>query len=304
MADDDTQGPAGWNDDERVRRWIIGARQREGQMVPINAELFAAADLQPGEAVLDVGCGTGTTTTQAARVVGPTGRVTGSDISPVMIDAAREASDVAREASDVAREASDVAREASDVEGITWLVADAETYDFGEAGQDAVISRFGVMFFPDPVAAFANLARATRPGGRLVAAVWQTRDKVPLFEIPYATAAAVLDDLGLEYEPVGIADSQCSLGSHDRVVAVLGPAGWREIETRPTEQVIYVGGSMSPAEAAAGALDLGPIRGLIEGRPDDVRDQVRVALAAAFQPYFDGTGVALPGGFMIIIARR
>ena len=283
MADDDRQQPAGWNDDERVRRWIIGARQREGQMAPVSAELFAVADLQPGEAVLDVGCGTGTTTTQAAHLVGTTGQATGSDLSPVMIDSARES---------------------SDVESVTWLTADAQTYDFGEAGQDAIISRFGVMFFPDPVAAFANLARATRPGGRLVAAVWQTRDKVPLFDLPYATAAGVLDRLGLAYEPVGIADSQCSLGSHDRVVAVLEPAGWHDIETRPTEQTVHVGGSLSPAEAAAGALDLGPIRGLTEGRPDDVREQVRIALAAAFEPYFDGTGVALPGGFMIISARR
>jgi ubiquinone/menaquinone biosynthesis C-methylase UbiE len=279
----DNQAAAGWHDDERVRRWIIGARQREGQMVPISAELFAAANLQPGETVLDVGCGTGTTTVQAARAVGTTGRVTGSDISPVMIDTARES---------------------ADVEGITWLVADAETYDFGADDVDVVISRFGVMFFPDPVAAFANLARATRPGGRLVAAVWQTRDKVPLFDLPYATAAAVLDRLGLAYEPVAIDDSQCSLGSHDRVVAVLEPAGWRDIETRPTEQTIRVGGSLSPAEAAAGALDLGPIRGLLEGRPDDVRDQVRIALGEAFQPSFDGTGVAVPGGFMIITARR
>jgi SAM-dependent methyltransferase len=252
-------------------------------MAPVSAELFAAADLQQGEAVLDVGCGTGTTTTQAARLVGATGHVTGSDLSPVMIDSAAES---------------------AEVDGIDWLVADAETYDFGEASQDAVISRFGVMFFPDPVAAFANLARATRPGGRLVAAVWQTRDKVPLFDLPYATAAAVLDQLGLAYEPVAIDDNQCSLGSHDRVVAVLEPAGWRDIETRPTEQMVHVGGTLSPADAAAGALDLGPIRGLIEGRPDDVRDQVRIALAAAFEPYFDGTGVALPGGFMIISARR
>ena len=103
---------------------------------------------------------------------------------------------------------------------------------------------------------------------------------------------------------MGIADSQCSLGSHDRVVAVLEPAGWQRDRDAPTEQTVHVGGSLSPAEAAAGALDLGPIRGLIEGRPDDVRDQVRIALAAAFEPYFDGTGVALPGGFMIISARR
>ncbi|HEY5980641.1 MAG TPA: class I SAM-dependent methyltransferase [Microlunatus sp.] len=276
-------GTQGWNDDERVRRWIVGALQREGQMAPVSAELFAAADLQSGEAVLDVGCGTGSTTAAAARAVGATGRVIGSDLSPVMIETARTS---------------------ATVEGITWLVGDAQTYDFGEAGQDAVISRFGVMFFADPVAAFANLARATRPGGRLVAAVWQTRDRVPLFDLPYVAAAGVLDRLGLGYEPVDVADSQCSLGSHDRVVAALAPAGWREIETRPTEKQIYVGGALPPAEAAAGALDLGPIRGLVEGRPEAVRDQVRSALTTAFEAHFDGTGVLLPGGFMIVTARR
>ena len=285
MAEGGTRGPAGWNDEDRVRRWIAGAREREGQLTPISAELFAAADLQPGETVLDVGCGTGSTTVEAARAVGATGRVTGSDISPVMIDTAREGG-------------------SSEVDGITWLVADAQTYDFGAGTRDAVISRFGVMFFPDPVVAFANLARATRPGGRLVAAVWRTRDKVPLFDLPYVTAARVLDRLGLAYQPVDIADNQCSLGTHDRVVAVLEPAGWREIETRPTEQTVHVGGSLSPAEAAAGSLDLGPIRGFIEGRPDDVRDQVRIALEEVFEPFFDGTGVALPGGFMIVTARR
>jgi SAM-dependent methyltransferase len=283
MAEGGTRGPAGWDDEDRVRRWIAGAREREGQLAPISAELFAAADLQPGETVLDVGCGTGSTTVEAARAVGATGRVTGSDISPVMIDTARED---------------------SQVDGITWLVADAQTYDFGAGTCDAVISRFGVMFFPDPVVAFANLARATRPGGRLVAAVWRTRDQVPLFDLPYVTAARVLDRLGLDYQPVDIADNQCSLGTHERVVSVLQPAGWRQIETRPTEQSVYVGGARPPAEAAAGSLDVGPIRGLIEGRPDDVRDQVRTALEEVFRPFFDGTGVALPGGFMIVTARR
>ena len=72
-------------------------------------------------------------------------------------------------------------------------MADAQTYDFGAGVFDAIISRFGVMFFPDPVAAFTNLAQATAPGGRLVAAVWRTRDHVPLFDLPYAAAATVLD---------------------------------------------------------------------------------------------------------------
>lgn len=284
MSDDATEQPTGWADADRVARWIAGAALRETQMAPVSAELFEVASLQPGETVLDVGCGTGPTTEQAARAVGATGHVTGTDIAPAMVDAARAG---------------------STVDDISWLVADAQTHDFGPSRFDVVLSRFGVMFFPDPVAAFTNLAGATRPGGRLVAAVWQTRDRVPLFDLPYETAAGVLDRLGLPYAPVAIDDNQCSLGSDDRLRAVLEPAGWRDLRTRPAERSITVGGASSPAEAAAGALDLGPIRGLLDGRPDEVRDQVREALTVVFARYADDTGaVVLPGGYLIVSARR
>lgn len=283
MTDDATEPPTGWADADRVQRWIAGAVQRETQMASVSADLFATAALQPGETVLDVGCGTGPTTEQAARAVGPGGRVTGTDIAPAMVEAARASSRVA---------------------GVTWQVADAQTHDFGAGTFDVVLSRFGVMFFPDPVAAFANLARATRPGGRLAAAVWRTRDQVPLFELPYATAVAVLDRLGLAYEPVAIDDNQCSLGDPHRVRALLGSAGWRDPEVRPTERSIEVGGATSPAEAAAGALDVGPIRGVLDGRPEEVREQVRQALTTVFATYADGGRVLLPGGYQIVTARR
>lgn len=251
-------------------------------MTPISDELFAAATLQPGETLLDVGVGTGPSTNRAASAVGPSGRVVGTDISPVMIEAARSTA----------------------VPGVEWLVADAQTYDFGEGTFDAVISRFGVMFFPDPVAAFANLGRATRAGGRLAMAVWQTRDKVPLFDLPYSAAAAVLDELGLPYQPVAADEHQCSLGTPERVASVLVPAGWQDVETRPTSRVIRLNGERTPADAAADSLDIGPIRELMAGRPPEVRDAVRERLATAYEPLFDGTGVAVPGGFMIVTARR
>lgn len=280
------QQPAGWSDDERVRRWIAGARQRESQLTPITEALFAAAALEPGERVLDVGCGTGSTTIRAAGLVGPRGHVLGADIAPAMIETARA-----------------VAEEARTV-GIQWLIADAQTHDFGASVFDVVLSRFGVMFFADPAAAFTNLARTTRPGGRLIAAVWQVRDQVPLFQIPYQTAARVLDELGLPYEPVPIDDSQCSLGTPQLVRAALEPGGWRDIEIYPSKAILHVGGGLTPAEAAREMLDIGPIRGLTDGRPEDVREQVRAALATAFEPLYDGTGVTVPAGFLTVTARR
>lgn len=283
----DQQQPAGWSDDERVRRWIAGAAQREVQMIPVSDELFGRAALQDGEAVLDVGIGTGPTTLRAAALVGPDGEVVGTDVAPAMVEVAER-----------------VAAGNPAAAQIRWVVADAQTYDFGEADFDVVISRFGVMFFPDPVAAFANLGRATKPGGRLAMAVWQTRDTVPLFDLPYQAAAAVLDERGLAYEPVPVDDSQCSLGSDETVREVLAAAGWTAVEVHRTQAVIHVGGSISAEQASREALDMGPIRGLLDGRPDEIRDAVRARLAVEFAARYDGTGVAVPGGFTIVTARR
>ncbi|MDN5769889.1 MAG: methyltransferase domain-containing protein [Microlunatus sp.] len=280
--------PAGWHDQERIQRWIAGAQRREAQMIPVSAELFAAADLRPGESVLDVGCGTGPTTVAAAQAVGRQGRVVGIDLSPQMIDTARERSGV----------------DGPDAGALEWRVADAQTYGFGAEAFDAVISRFGLMFFSDPVAAFANLAQATRPGGRLAAVVWQIRDRAPIFAVPYRCAQTVLDRCRLPYTPVAIDDNQCSLGTVDRVERVLAPAGWRDIAARPTEQSLYLGGPVPPETAAETMLDTGPIRGLLEGRSADVVAEVRAEILAEFSRHYDGTGVRVSGGFMVVTARR
>ncbi|MDZ4236127.1 MAG: class I SAM-dependent methyltransferase, partial [Dietzia sp.] len=121
---------------ERVARWLQQSEGIERQLAPASAVLLDTAALQPGERLLDVGCGTGPTTRDAAAAVGPSGRVTGLDISADMIEAARSVSP----------------------ESIDWIVADVATWDPPPGAWDVVISRFGVMFFADPVTVFANLA--------------------------------------------------------------------------------------------------------------------------------------------------
>lgn len=118
-------------DPERVASWLRRAEGLERQLAPVSAVLFAAADLQPGERVLDVGCGSGPTTREAAAVVGTSGRVTGIDVSADMIEAARAASSPS----------------------IEWIVADVATWEPPPTVWNVVISRFGVMFFDDPPAA-------------------------------------------------------------------------------------------------------------------------------------------------------
>jgi SAM-dependent methyltransferase len=138
-------------DDERAALWLANVDARERQLQPVSDALFDRANLQPGECVLDVGVGSGPTTGQAWEAVRPDGSVTGIDIAPPMIAAARQRVT------------------ASEIE---WLVGDAASYDLPPRTYDAVISRFGVMFFADPVAGFRNLCEATRPGGRLIVTVW------------------------------------------------------------------------------------------------------------------------------------
>ena len=162
---------------ERVARWLRQAPGLERQLAPVSEVLFEAARLRPGESVLDVGCGTGPTTFAAARAVGPTGRVWGLDVSGEMLAAARA----------VAGERADAAAAPVD-----WVEADAVTWLAEAAAHDVVLSRFGVMFFSAPLAAFTNLARATRAGGRLAFASWRRRDESELFAVPLHATLGVL----------------------------------------------------------------------------------------------------------------
>src|SRR4029453_9600952 len=143
---------------------------------------------------------------QAWEAVRPDGSVTGIDIAPPMIAAARERIT------------------ASEIE---WIVGDAASYDFSPRTYDAVISRFGVMFFTDPVAAFRNLWEATRPDGRLIATVWSQLYATGLFGIAYAVAPTTLHRLGVEYQGFPTDRFLFSMGRHETIRRVLTAAGWR-----------------------------------------------------------------------------
>ena len=139
---------------EAPRQYQAYGHTIEAGFAPFGRAMFDAARLRPGERVLDVGCGFGTTTIEAAECVAPSGRVLGVDISAAMLEPARQR----------------VA--AAAIGNIELLEADAQVHPFAAGAFDAMISRFGLMFFEDPDAAFANLARALRPGGRLVFVCW------------------------------------------------------------------------------------------------------------------------------------
>jgi SAM-dependent methyltransferase len=269
--------------------WLANADRLERQLEPVNDLLFEAAALQPGDSVLDVGCGRGVTTRLAAQRVFPDGRVTGVDIASNLIEAARQSSEP-------------VPDHAVPIE---WVVADAQRHAFVPASVDVVLSRFGVMFFDDPVAAFANLATAVRPEGRLAMAVWQPMDRSPLHARVLEVVRAATAERGVRLPEQPPDAGLYAFGVGDHVRRVLVDAGWRDVRFEPHTVPMHAGGTgTSPAEAAALRLGVGPLEALLRDVASDVRAHATDAVRAEFARHWDGTGVRLDGGIAIVTATR
>ncbi len=272
-------------DADRVSRWLGAVDRLEGQLAPVADLLLDAVALAPGERVVDVGCGHGPTTRRAAALVGPTGEVVGLDVSEAMLEAAA---------------AVPVQDGTAPIE---WVAADATTWRAEPV--DVVMSRFGVMFFDDPAAAFTNLASMTRPGGRFCVVVWAHRELCPLFEVPLAGALGALDALGVSGQPVPAPDEGAfSLSDRDAVVDLLTAAGWTDVEWTPHRLTLPFGGGGSAVEVAPSALDVGAVRVVTTGLAEDVLTAVTAAVADALEPYEVDGEVRLDAVVGIVTARR
>ena len=214
----------------------------------------------PGDRILDIGCGAGATTLALARKAGPTGAGLGVDISEPLVAAAR------------ARAA------AEGLSSAAFVCADAQTYAFDPQAFDAVISRFGVMFFDDPVAAFANIRGAAKPGGRLAFVAWRAPAENP-FMVTGALAAAPF--LPAVAPPVPDAPGQFAFADGARVHRILEAAGWSAIDVAPLDQP----GVVPEADLMTYVTRLGPAGMALRDADDTTRAKVTEALRTAFQPY-------------------
>lgn len=271
----------------RVDRWLHLADGLERQLAPVAEVLARTAALQPGERVLDVGCGVGPTTREAANAVGPAGSVTGIDVSAEMLAAAAERPLPAESAT------------------ITWVTADATSWDAPDDSFDVVISRFGVMFFADPQKAFTNLARVAAPGGRLHVAVWADRTRCDLFEVPLA---AVLDHRRRAGLPA-VAElppdaGPFSLSDPEAVRAMLCASGWRDPLVEHHRLALRVGGGLDAEAAARSTLDLGPARAASADLTDAERAAASAAVTAAFRDHVQDDEVVLHGEILVVSAYR
>ena len=254
----------------------------EALIAPFGAAMFAAAELQPGERVLDVGCGHGRSTVEAAERVAPGGRVVGIDISPAMLQPAY------------------LHVAAAAVDNVALVEADAQVHPFDAASFDVVISRFGLMFFEDPEAAFANLARALRSGGRLAFVCPQ--DPLKSEWVTVALGAAIQatgrpPDLGAPGAP-----GPFSLGDEDRIVRLLRSAGFTRVEPDAVVRPVRLGRTVE--DATGYILSLPQSQELFADAPPETVQAAASALRAAFAPYATTQGVVLDSSGWLVCARR
>lgn len=191
-----------------------------------NEHFCAAADIRPNEHVLDVGCGAGQTTRQAAQAAGRGGSALGVDVSEVMLEQARR-----------------LANE-EQLDNVTFECADAQTFPFPASRFDICLSRFGTMFFADPVAAFVNVGRALQPGARLVMLVWAQRDR-------NEWANAIDEALSWETAPQSTnGPNAFSLADPTTVDRILTDAGFDVVQLAAVREPVYYGAGIEDAYAA------------------------------------------------------
>lgn len=257
------------------KMWLASWERIERTVTPFGAPALAAAAPKPGEHVLDIGCGTGATTAEIARAVGSQGRVLGVDISEELVGVAR----------------------AQDLANARFAVGDAAAYAFDAAAYDLVFSRFGVMFFADPVKAFKNLHRALKPEGRVVFVCWRTPPENPWGLVPMRAAAPHLPP----FERPGPEEpGQYAFGDRARVERILKESGFGAPSFQKLDKPIRLGKDI--AETLDSLSRFGPLARLMaEATPEQI-DRAKAAIAEALGPHVGADGIELPGACWLVSA--
>ena len=262
-------------------QWVKLQERLDAQIGPLGLVALEQAAAQPGESVLDIGCGCGHTALALAEQVGPRGSVRGIDVSRPMLGRARER------------------QQEQQLQNLSFLHADAQTHQFEPASVDLIFSRFGVMFFEDASQAFGNLRTALRPGGRLCFLCWQELQKNDWVRVPLQAAA---QHVPLPPRPEPGTPGPFSLADPDRVRSILDSAGFRNVRCQPHETNISVGGATGVDGAVAFLLAIGPVASLLRESNTETRSRVAEAIHTALLPYADGNSVYLSSATWVVQA--
>ena len=261
------------------QRWADRQQTQDVLLKPIADILIDRARPKAGEYVIDVGCGSGAVSIAVAEQVSPTGRVSGIDVSGPMLERARQIAPAGLP--------------------VDFILADATVYPFEPARFDLLVSRFGVMFFAEPVRSFINLRKALKPGGRLAFICWREPRENPFFMAPLQAVykhAPKLPQLGPE-DP-----GPFSFASEQRVTRILSEAGFSAIamERRNLTLDPAVGGGLDAAVQSS--LEIGPAARALAEQPPEVVAAAARSIREALAPFASGQTVPLAASIWIVTA--
>lgn len=271
-----------WNG-PRGRQWVALQEDLDQRVAPLIDLIVGPAMIAPGHAVLDVGCGTGACLLAVSRMVGRSGQAVGVDIAaPLLEHAAHRLAEGAEE-------------------NIELLQADAQTHGFAPGRYDAIISRFGVMFFSDPVAAFGNLRRALAPQGRLAFVCWGPLEDNPWFSVPLAVGVA---RLGPPAPSPPRAPGPLAFSDPDYVREILETAGFEAVTIAPHTTPLI--GAATATDEARLTRAVGPLARLIhEHEPAPaIVEEIVAEVAARLDRFVTGDGVRIPAAVFVVSARQ
>lgn len=258
-----------WNND----KWLEGWLRREALTDSVTADLLRHLSPTPGQQVLDMGSGGGRTTLAIASAVSPGGEAVGADLSAGLVGLARSRA------------------ESAQVTNARFVVADMQETAVDGGPFDAAASQFGVMFFEDPVKAFANIRAHLSPGGRLAFVCWQPVSRNPWFAGPtIASFVAAPPPPSADGRPVG----PFSLADPDLTGGILAEAGWSEVAITPYERTVTVERQVLSDDAQLAFF----------GVPDDRLSEARAAVDAKLAPLERSDGLYdAPLAYQVVTAR-
>lgn len=272
-----------WDCAENGRIWRKYQSLLDGQLESFSRTIFNHARILPGLSVVDIGCGCGTDTLTAARATGPLGHVLGLDLSRLMLQRAIERA------------------AAAGLYNADFVQDDAQIYDFEPGSVDRIISRFGIMFFADPTAAFANLARALAPTGHMTFMTWQAVDKNPWMMLPVVEALQLVE-MDLPTDPHG--PGPFTFADADRLAGILSDAGFARTEIEPYEPRLVVAGGRTLDDAVDFVMEFLPMRRALKTATVEEREHVHEAIRGAIGPYERAGGVTMPSAAWLVKAYK
>ncbi|HEV7386163.1 MAG TPA: methyltransferase domain-containing protein [Phenylobacterium sp.] len=257
--------------------WVELNDDLDRQIAPLGAAAMAALAPKPGDRIIDIGCGCGQTVLALAEAVGLQGRVLGVDISEPMLAVARRRAD------------------AAGATAVQFLEGDAQVCAFDPGAADAAFSRFGVMFFADSTAAFANIRRALKPGGRIAFLCWRGMQENPWMTVPLS---AGLKHLPPRPPPEPEAPGPFAFADGERLRGLLTAAGFSGVEVRAHDQKL----SNDPAASLRMALRIGPLGALLRDYPE-AREVVEADVRAAIMAHLVDGQVTMDSATWIVTAH-